>query len=356
TVEAQSSRVPTLLPDDPYVAVRQAYLVDTDTESKPNEAPSELEEFQPLVSREPLTDKEFEVSKPSDTRITPSHSSASSDSTTPLSPDHPLTHVSPTPTPTRVSFHHRTAHMDVRTQPTLSPGMLARIAEAAALSHLPSVRENEDKSSNSDAEREGHVLDDEGHCLDEEGHGLDDEGHVLDNEGHGLDDEGHGLEDEGPCSKEEEEETAPEGQQQAVLVVDTVASEPLGLGYGALRHCKFALGEGSVPSTFEVAQSSVTIPHNLFNLVITKLDSTEKLVNEIGKLRAISSHVLGASGVQIPQNNLDNLKSTEEEEVRATEVLDPRDVPGSVLLEIIDFAILGLLLEPLGLGTLGLLV
>ncbi|GKC82436.1 hypothetical protein Tco_1138153 [Tanacetum coccineum] len=80
--------------------------------------------------------------------------------------------------------------------------------------------------------------------------------------------------------------------------------------------------------------------------VVTKLDSTEKLVNEIGELRAIYSHVLGASGVQIPQNNLDNLRSTKEED-GATEVLDPRDVPGSFLLEITDFAILGLLLEPL---------
>ncbi|GJV34607.1 hypothetical protein Tco_1395007 [Tanacetum coccineum] len=244
TVKAQSSRVPTPLPDDPYVEVRQAYLVDTDTESEPKEAPSELEEFQPLDSREPLTDEEFEVSEPSDTRITPSHSSSSSDSTTPLSPDHPLTHVSPTPTPNRVLFHRRTARMVVRTQLTLSPGMLARIAEAAALSpssfrkrYVPSyetpssslssltlpkwkryrgtselILDTEDESSDSDVEREGHGLDDEGHCLDEEGHGLDYEGHVLDNEGHGLDDEGRGLEDEGPCSEEEEEEAAPEGQ------------------------------------------------------------------------------------------------------------------------------------------------
>ncbi|GKC67233.1 hypothetical protein Tco_1099831, partial [Tanacetum coccineum] len=42
---AQSSRVPVPLPDDPYVAVRQAQLVDTDTESDPEEAPSEAEEF-----------------------------------------------------------------------------------------------------------------------------------------------------------------------------------------------------------------------------------------------------------------------------------------------------------------------
>ncbi|GKF46379.1 hypothetical protein Tco_0136181, partial [Tanacetum coccineum] len=58
-----------------------------DTESELEEAPSKIEEFQPLVSRAPLIDEEFEVSKPSDTRITSSHSLASSDSTTPFSPD-----------------------------------------------------------------------------------------------------------------------------------------------------------------------------------------------------------------------------------------------------------------------------
>ncbi|GJY25512.1 hypothetical protein Tco_0400238 [Tanacetum coccineum] len=46
--------------------------------------------------------------------------------------------------------------------------------------------------------------------------------------------------------------------------------------------------------------------------------STEKLMNEIGELRAISAHVLGAAGVQIPQNNLDNLQSFREEGDGAT--------------------------------------
>nr|GEV90568.1 hypothetical protein [Tanacetum cinerariifolium] len=52
--------------------------------------------------------------------------------------------------------------------------------------------------------------------------------------------------------------------------------------------------------------------------------------------------------------NLDNLRSTIKEEDEASEVLDPRDVSGSILLEIIDFAILCLLLEPLVLGVLGM--
>ncbi|GJW81138.1 hypothetical protein Tco_0145113 [Tanacetum coccineum] len=37
-------------------------------------------------------------------------------------------------------------------------------------------------------------------------------------------------------------------------------SEPLGLGYGALRHRELAVGEDQVPSTFEVGQSSRFVP------------------------------------------------------------------------------------------------
>ncbi|GKD56508.1 hypothetical protein Tco_1289895, partial [Tanacetum coccineum] len=275
TVEAQSSRVPTPLPDDPYVAVRQAHLVDTNTKSEPKEAPLEIEESQPLVSRAPLTDEEFEVLEPSDTRITSSHSSASLDSTVPLSPDHPLAQASPTPTPTRVSFHRRTARMAVRTQPTLSSGMSARIAKGPALSpssfrkkyrssyETPSPSSTlpvpkrykgtselildtkiEDESLDSDAEREG----------------LEDEGHGLEDEGHGLEDKGHGLEYEGPA-----------------------ADKPLRLAYEALICCGLAIGEGSVPSTFEtpaspewssgllpVSPSSPVVPSPIASLVTTQ--------------------------------------------------------------------------------------
>ncbi|GKD69060.1 hypothetical protein Tco_1323150, partial [Tanacetum coccineum] len=98
---------------------------------------------------------------------------------------------------------------------------------------------------------------DEDHGLDDESQGLDDEGHGLGDEDHGLDDESQGLEDEGLGL--EEEEAVPEGQQQAVPVVETVASEPLGLGYGALRRRELAVREDQVPSTFEVGQSSRSV-------------------------------------------------------------------------------------------------
>ncbi|GKC84543.1 hypothetical protein Tco_1140260 [Tanacetum coccineum] len=253
---AQSSRVPIPLSDDPIREVRQSHLVNTNIESGPLEDLRVIEVPQPLLvvtspvpslddlrltfgqahtpvivdteselEEAPSETEEFEASEPSDTRITSSHSSASSDSTAPLSPDHLLTQTSPTLTPTRVLFHHRTARMAVRTQSTLSPGMLAQITEASALSpssfckryrssyETPSpslslilpirkryrgtsqlVKDTEDESSDSDTEKEG-------------------------------------SEDEGPSS--DEEEAAPE-------VVE----------------------EGEMPSTFEVGQSSRSVPEH----------------------------------------------------------------------------------------------
>ncbi|GKB93205.1 hypothetical protein Tco_0979342, partial [Tanacetum coccineum] len=111
-----------------------AQLVDTDTNSKLEEAPSEAEQSQPLGSRVPLMGEEFKAFESSVTGTISSYSSASSDSTTPLSPDHPLTQASPTRTPTRASFHRKTACMTVRAQPAMSPGHSARVAEAMTLS------------------------------------------------------------------------------------------------------------------------------------------------------------------------------------------------------------------------------
>ncbi|GJU99912.1 hypothetical protein Tco_1329183 [Tanacetum coccineum] len=234
--------VPVPLPDDPYVVVRQAQLVDTDTESEPEEAPLEAEESQALGSRVPLMSEEFEASEPSGTRTISSYSSASSDSTAPLSPDHPLTPVSPTPTPTRILFYSRTARMVMRTQPTLSSGMPAGIAKATALSpssfrkRYRSLYETPSPSLSLTPSSTEEIR------MTRESHGLDDEGH-------GLDDEGQGLEDEGPGM--EEEEAAPEGQQQAVSVVDTAASKTLGLGYGAARRRALKSTEDIAPSTYE---------------------------------------------------------------------------------------------------------
>nr|GEY14732.1 hypothetical protein [Tanacetum cinerariifolium] len=221
--------------DDPYVAVRHAQLVVTDTKSDPEEAPSEVEELRPLGSRVPLTDEEFEASDPSGTRTDSSHSSASLDSTTPLSPDHPLTQVSPTLTPTRASFHRRTTRIIVRTQPAISLGLLARVTEVMALSDLAFHIDSEgdklgDEDTDEGGEDESYDADDVREGLDDEGHGLDDEGHGLDDEGHGLDEEDHGLKKDG-----------------------------LGLEE-ALRRRELAVEEDQLLSTFEVGQSFRSMP------------------------------------------------------------------------------------------------
>ncbi|GJS35477.1 hypothetical protein Tco_0533859 [Tanacetum coccineum] len=196
---------------------------------------------------------DFEAFEPTGTRTDSSHSSALSDSTTPLSPDYPITHVSPTPTPTRVSFHCRIAHMDVRTQPTLSPGMSARIGEADTLSpssFCKRYRSSYDTSSSSptlsgrkryrgtselilNTDSQGDELgeedteEDESSDTDDErdSQGLDDEGHGLGDEDHGLGDESQGLEGEG-LGLEKEEEVAPEDLEDDRVYTDVPAYAP----------------------------------------------------------------------------------------------------------------------------------
>ncbi|GKB16753.1 hypothetical protein Tco_0850676 [Tanacetum coccineum] len=191
--------------------------------------------------------EEFEASDLSGTRIVSSHSPVSSNSTAPLSPDHTLSYVSPTPTPTRVSFYRRTARMAVRTQPSLSPGMSARIVKIIALSlysFCKRYRSSYETSSSSyltllvrkryrgtselilDTDSEEDELREED-TEEDESSDADDERE---------DDEGQGLEDEGPNMKEEEE-ASPEAKHRALESTEKIA-----------------------PSTYEVGQSSKSVP------------------------------------------------------------------------------------------------
>ncbi|GJR38593.1 hypothetical protein Tco_1214277 [Tanacetum coccineum] len=251
---AQSSRVPAPFPKDPYEAISPDCLVETNTESEPFEGPVKTETLKTphtIASPTSLPDNTPPTSraKESEDSDTSGVRSTSSDSTAPLSPDHPLTHVSHTLTPTRASFHRRTAHMTVRAPPVMSPSHSARVTEAMALLNLAfckRYRSSYKAPSPSptlavwkryrgmselilDTDSEGDELGDEGIDKDgeDEGSNADDEGHDLDYEGHSVESDGLGL---------EEEEAVPEGQPHASLVMKTAASEPLGLGYGALRY------------------------------------------------------------------------------------------------------------------------
>ncbi|GKA14661.1 hypothetical protein Tco_0694307 [Tanacetum coccineum] len=90
-------------------------------------------------------------------------------------------------------------------------------------------------------------------------------------------------------------------------------------------------------------------------MIIPESDGTQKFTNEVDELRAISGHMLGASGVQIPQNNLDNLQSIREEN-GTSEIVDPQDCLGSLVLEVLDSTLVDLLLEPTYLDAFGLLL
>ncbi|GJS68112.1 hypothetical protein Tco_0682677 [Tanacetum coccineum] len=225
----RNSRVPAPFLEDPYEAIRHACLVETDTESEPFEDPIDTETPKSphaVASPTPLPDStppacHTEESEDSDTS---GARSTSLDFTAPLSPDHPLTRTSPTLTPTRASFHRRTARMTVHAQPVMSPSHSARVAKAMALTDsalrkryrssyetslssspaLP-VRKRYrgtselilDTNSKEDEIGEEDTDEDEGHGLDDEGHGLDDEGRSVESDGLGL---------------KGEEEVVPEGQ------------------------------------------------------------------------------------------------------------------------------------------------
>nr|GEW15407.1 hypothetical protein [Tanacetum cinerariifolium] len=258
---AQSSRVPVLLPEVPYEAIRQAYLVGMDTESEPFEGEARTPESPHIVAPPTCHVEESESSGTSDARST------SLDSIAPLLPDHPLTHT----TPALVPILRRTSCIVVHVPPAMSPGLSAGIAEVAAMSDsafrkrftssydsLPSPtlpvqkrykgtsklilgtdsEEDEEveeildsKNKSEGAEDEGPTtkdkdpaagdeglarvevlgVDDESYSLDDESYGLDDESHGVDDESRGLDDKGRSVEIDG-LSLEEENEAIPGGQ------------------------------------------------------------------------------------------------------------------------------------------------
>nr|GEX86178.1 hypothetical protein [Tanacetum cinerariifolium] len=226
-------------------AINDAINLGTDTMSEPFEGKARTHESPHIVAPPTCHVEELESCGTSGARST------SSDSTAPLSPDHPLTHT----TPALVSILCRTACMAVRVSLAMSPGLSAGIAEVEAMSDLafhkrfrssydslPSstlpvrkryrgtsklilgtdseeVEESSDSHSKSEGAKdegpiaededpamgdkglavrvEGLGVDDESYGLDDESHGVDDKSYGLDDESHGVDDESRGLADEG---------------------------------------------------------------------------------------------------------------------------------------------------------------
>nr|GFB17257.1 hypothetical protein [Tanacetum cinerariifolium] len=276
----------------------------TDTESEPFEDPeSETHESSQIVAPPTCYVEESKGSGTFGARA------MSSDSTTPLSPDHPLTHT----TPVLFPILRRTTRISVRVPPVMSNSLSDSITKVAAMpdsafrkrfrtsydsSPSPTVpvwkryrgtselilgADSEEIDGSSDFDRESGEAEDEGPTaevedptagdeglatgvegpgVDDESYGLNDESYGLDDENHGVDDKSRGLDDEGRGLESDgfglgDEEAVREGQQQGALVVRTTVSTTLGLGYGSLRRQELALEEDRIYSTFKVGQDSL---------------------------------------------------------------------------------------------------
>ncbi|GJY05073.1 ribonuclease H-like domain-containing protein, partial [Tanacetum coccineum] len=254
-VFGQGKLVPVPLPEDPYEAIRQAYLVRTDTESEPFKEPVETE-----------------------------------------APELPHTIALPTSlhdstSPTLVPILCRTICMAVRVPLAMSLGLSASMTEVAAMFDLafrkrfrssyessPSSspldlplrkcyqgtselveddEEEEDDKEEDDEEEDDEEDDDdkedeeieESSDFDNVSEDAEEEGPTTKDKDPGAGNEGLVVGDEGPgigfkSLNLGRDEAVPEGQQWAAPVVETAVCEPLGLGYGALRHREIALGEG----------------------------------------------------------------------------------------------------------------
>nr|GEU96941.1 hypothetical protein [Tanacetum cinerariifolium] len=183
--------------EDPYKAIRQAYLVGMDTESEPFEDPIETEA--PEIVR-----------------------------------------------------------IFVLVPPAMSSGLSASIAEVAAMSdstfrkRFRSSYESLPSSSLPDLSlRKCYqgtsklVEDDEEEEEDEEEDDKEEDEDIE--ESSDSDSESEDAKYEGPTAEDEDPAAGDEG-----LVVETAVDEPLGLGYEVLRRREIALGEGRMPSVFEV--------------------------------------------------------------------------------------------------------
>ncbi|GKF79891.1 hypothetical protein Tco_0235459, partial [Tanacetum coccineum] len=109
------------------------------------------------------------------------------------------------------------------------------------------------------------------------------------------------------------------------------------------------------PGNCNVPDLIVTIPQNVCNLIITKSDGTKKFFNKVDEMRAMSGHMLRASRVKVPEDELDNLQWIREED-EEFETVDPQFLLGFKMLEGLGPKMLGSLLELTDFVTLGLLL
>nr|GEW20508.1 hypothetical protein [Tanacetum cinerariifolium] len=161
--------------------------VGTDTEFEPFEGKARTPESSHIVAP-PIS--HVEESKGSGTFGV---RSTSSDSTMPLSPDHPLPHTTPALVPFFIGLH-RFSEKDEEIEDISDSYSESKGAEDEG----PSTKD-EDLATRDEglaAGVKGPSVDDESYGLDDESHGVDDESRSLDNEGPSVEIDGHGLEGE----------------------------------------------------------------------------------------------------------------------------------------------------------------
>ncbi|GKF21246.1 hypothetical protein Tco_0069884 [Tanacetum coccineum] len=151
----------------------------------------------------------------------------------------------PVPLPEDPYEATRTTRMAVRVPPAMSPGLSASMAEVEAMSDLVFLEEEEDGEIEESSDSDSVSAD------------AEDEGPTVKDEDPAAGNEGLAAGDKGPDMGVEilslgGDEFVPEGQPRAAPVVETAMGEPLGLGYRALRRREIALGEGRMPSVFEI--------------------------------------------------------------------------------------------------------
>ncbi|GJY52892.1 hypothetical protein Tco_0444556 [Tanacetum coccineum] len=208
--EAQSPRAPVPLPEDPYEAIRQAYLDGTDTESEPFEDPVKTE-----------------------------------------TPESPLTVAPPTSLPEKVAAMSESAfrkrfRSSYESAPSLSPLDLPSRKRYQDTSELVEDDEEDEEieesldsdSVSEDVKDEGPTAEDEDPAAGDEGLAAGDESPGIevksrvsdvvsrgsDDESRGIDDEGHSVESDG-LGLGEDEEAVLEGQQRAVPIGSESALE-----------------------------------------------------------------------------------------------------------------------------------
>ncbi|GJT00137.1 hypothetical protein Tco_0821306 [Tanacetum coccineum] len=253
SVRCLENVVPVPFPKDPSEAIRQAFLVETETESEPFYDPIETETPESphtVASPTSLPDSTSPTShaEESEDSDTSGARSTSSDFTAPLSPDHPLTHTSPT----LVLFLRRTAHIAVRVPPAMSPGHFACIAEVATMSDsvfckrfrssyktspssspldLPSRKRSRGTAELVEYDKEEDEEDEDEEVeesldFDSESEDVENEGPTAEDEDPAAGDECLAAGDEGPVMIVESlglggDEAVPRGQQRAAPVVET---------------------------------------------------------------------------------------------------------------------------------------